>query len=140
MVGPFPDVAYPGDVDGSARVEPPSSTDGALAEEKGDATFEPPRNRLASIPILDVMLDGPTPGQATRTDSDPHGAPPPGRKALVGLAAGLGLMGLIFAGLIAAEPGRAQTVVGAFLKAFEPTRVPRRRRARPRSSRDRPCR
>src|SRR5690349_6227922 len=67
---PFPDVAYPGDVEGSARVEPSSSTDGAPPEEKGAEVEERPRDRLASIPSLDVMLDSPTPGQATRTDPD----------------------------------------------------------------------
>jgi murein DD-endopeptidase MepM/ murein hydrolase activator NlpD len=113
-------VAYPGEVDGSARVEASSSTDGAPPEQKGEEVAKGPRDRLDSIPILDVMLDSPTPGQATRTDPDPHGAPAPGRKALYGLVGGLATMALIFAGLIAAEPGRAQNVVGAFLKAFEP--------------------
>ena len=120
MLGPSPDVAYPGDVDGSARVEPSSSTDGAPPEEKGEEVRAKPRDRLASIPILDVMLDSPTPGQTTRTDSAPHGASSPGRKALYGLVAGLSFMGAIFGGLIASEPGRAQAVVGAFLKAFQP--------------------
>ena len=119
MLGPCPGVAYPGDVDGSARVEPPNSTDGAPPEENGEELAQKPRDRLPSIPILDVVLDSPTVGQTTRTDPDPHGAPAPGRKALYGLAAGLGLMGVIFAGLIAVEPGRAQTVAGAFLRAFE---------------------
>jgi murein DD-endopeptidase MepM/ murein hydrolase activator NlpD len=115
-------VAYPGDVDGRARVEPPSSTDGAPPEEKEDEVEEKTRDRLASIPILDVMLDSPTPGQATRTDPNPQGgASSPSRRALVGLAVGLAAMALIFAGLIAAEPGRAETVVAAFLKAFERT-------------------
>jgi hypothetical protein len=121
MLGPSTDVAYPGDVDGSARVEPPGSTDGAPPEEKREEASVKPRDRLASIPILDVMLDSPTPGLAARTDSDPHGAPSPGRKAAYGLAAGLAVMAAIFGGLIVSEPGRAQVVSLAFLKAFQPT-------------------
>ena len=114
-------MAYPGDVDGGARVEPGGSTDGAPLEANGDKGEEKPRDRLASIPIIDVMLDSPTPQQTTRTDSDPHGASSPSRKAIYGLVAGLSFMVVIFAGLIASEPGRAQAVVGAFLKAFQPT-------------------
>ncbi len=67
------------------------------------------------------MLDSPTPGQATRTDPAPHGASAPARSAVYGLAAGLAFMAVIFTGLIAIEPGRAQTVIRAFLKAFEPS-------------------
>jgi len=121
MVGPSPDVAYPGDVEGSARVEPPGSADGAPPLEKGEAVEQRPRERLASIPILDVMLDSPTPGPARHTDSDPHGATSPGRKAAMGLGVGLTLMAVIFAGLIATEAGRTQRVARAFWKAFEPT-------------------
>ena len=116
-------MAYPGDLDGSARVETPDSTDGAPPEQNGEDLAEKPRDRLPSIPILDVMLDSPTVGKATRTDPDPHGAPAPGRKAFYGVVAGLASMGVIFGGLIAAEPGRAQAVANAFLKAFE--RAPR---------------
>ena len=109
---------YPGEVDGGARVE--HSTDGARPENGSEATEATPRDRLPSIPILDVVLDSPTPGPATRTDSAPHAAPSPNRKAVYGLVAGLSFMTAIFWGLIALEPGRADAVVGSFLKAFQP--------------------
>jgi murein DD-endopeptidase MepM/ murein hydrolase activator NlpD len=113
-------VAYPGDVEGSARVELPGSADSGPPSEKGAEVEQRPRDRLASIPILDVMLDSPTPGPATRTDPDPHGATSPGREAAFGLAVGLTLMAVIFAGLIATEAGRTQRVTRAFWRAFEP--------------------
>jgi murein DD-endopeptidase MepM/ murein hydrolase activator NlpD len=116
---PLPTVAYPGEADGRARVE--HSTDGARPEDGSHVGEATSRDRLPSIPILDVVLDSPTPGPATRTDSDPHGAPSPNRKAVYGLFAGLSLMTAIFGGLIAAEPGRADAALRSFIKAFQPS-------------------
>jgi murein DD-endopeptidase MepM/ murein hydrolase activator NlpD len=116
-------VAYPGEVDGSARVEHPGSTDGApeidTPVDGGDLREAKPREARDSIPILDVMLDSPTPAPATRTDPDPHGETSPGHRAIIGLGAGLALMGAIFASVILSEPGRAQTVGDSFVKAFQ---------------------
>lgn len=112
-------MAYPGEVDGSARVEHPSSTDSAPPEKNGEVGEAKPRDRQDSIPILDVMLDSPTPGLATATDSAPHGTSSPSRTALIGVTAGLAFLGAIFAGLIAAEPGRAQLIAASFVKAFQ---------------------
>jgi murein DD-endopeptidase MepM/ murein hydrolase activator NlpD len=116
MLGPSPTVAYPGDVEGSAHVE--HSTDTARPEH-GKETAEPtPRDRLPSIPILDVVLDSPIPGPATRTDSAPHAATSPNRNAVYGLVGGLSFMAAIFGGLIASESGRAAAVGQSFLKTF----------------------
>lgn len=195
MLGPCPSVAYPGEVEGQAHVEPHGATEGAPPVGSGDggpvgpsespsmpparvgddspreslatvasddeARSEPtrpgsgdseakslaatqtqgagtgegaaasagdeaataeakPRDRLSSIPILDVMLDSPSPRAATSTDSNPHGEGSPGRRAAWGLAGGLLFMGGIFGALIALEPGRSGAVVASFLKAFEP--------------------
>jgi murein DD-endopeptidase MepM/ murein hydrolase activator NlpD len=132
VLGPYPIVAYPEDVGGSHDEARPTTKDAdnigldrAIAapspapESASSPTPEPtpttptPRGRIASIPVLDVVLD---PGAASRKEPGPKAtrALSPERTAIYGALAGLLLMIAIFAVLITKSGGR----VGALTRSF----------------------
>jgi murein DD-endopeptidase MepM/ murein hydrolase activator NlpD len=137
MLGPLPIVSHPGDVDGSEEPERPAENDAVgpsresandtPSPEPGENTSAPalpePRGRIASIPVLDVVLD-------PRTPPDPRGARrsgraplSPERTAVYGLLAGLVSIVAIFAVLIGKDEARARSIVRSFSRAA-PTLAP----------------
>jgi murein DD-endopeptidase MepM/ murein hydrolase activator NlpD len=130
-------VAHPGDVDGSQEAARPDTNEGTLSETPPGqasetarveeptgpaATPEPePRGRMASIPVLDIVLD-------PRAARDPSMGKPsrlaalsPQRTAAYGLVAGLAIIAATFAALIGRNAVRSRALVQSFSQALPST-------------------
>jgi murein DD-endopeptidase MepM/ murein hydrolase activator NlpD len=114
-------VAHPGDADGSQEAGRPETTDAAAGQRPidpaNDTPSPEPRGRIASIPVLDVVLDPRAPGDGAAGASarpEARRALSPERTAVYGLLAGLLVMTGTFAVLIGTRTPDAR----AFLRSF----------------------
>ena len=114
-------MAHPGDADGSQEAGRPETTDAAAGQRPLDPTNDTPspepRGRIASIPVLDVVLDPRAPGDGAAGGPARPGARralSPERTAVYGLLAGLLVMTGTFAVLIGTRTPDAR----AFLRSF----------------------
>jgi murein DD-endopeptidase MepM/ murein hydrolase activator NlpD len=117
VLGPLPIVSHPGEVEGSQEAPRPE-----LSES--DTPSPEPRERIASIPVLDVVLDPRAPGEPSGGASRPaaRAALSPERTAVYGLVAGLVLISAMFAALIGSEEGRARALLDSFSRSLPSTK------------------
>jgi murein DD-endopeptidase MepM/ murein hydrolase activator NlpD len=128
-------VSHPGDVEGSQEAVRPETSDGASDGASDTPSPQPPsdssapatpkpRERVASIPVLDVVLDPRAPGDAAGSGarSGKRPALSPERTAVYGLVAGLVLMAATFAALIGSDGARVRGLLASLSHALPSAR------------------
>jgi murein DD-endopeptidase MepM/ murein hydrolase activator NlpD len=114
-------------LDGSQETESPEVTGGDTPSPQPPSdppvsAAPEPRERIASIPVLDVVLDPRAPADGAGTRASARAALSPERTAVYGLVAGLVLMAGTFAALIGSDATRTRALLDSMSHALPSAR------------------